>query len=284
MNKIIAISLATLSVVTSHASYAYAKNTLKTGEQLQSGQSLASENGCFSFVMQGDGNLVLYAKGGAPIWNAGTTGKQGNVLIMQGDGNLVMYASGGQPVWNSQTQGSNATLIMQNDGNAVVYTGSSPLWDTKTGGRFCGTSASKNFPLRKFQFTELGDHRRMESTAILSSTGRLDVTTRIWTRKQWSGFTGGVVIRFLDQSGNVLGATGVHSWGVDGLRIPGVPSDRTSAWTDPVPPDLLNNTFGMEIVHTTNPKELESQIDRAIDITCGGVRRVMGETKYCPKQ
>jgi hypothetical protein len=163
------------------------------------------------------------------------------------------------------------------------YTGSRPIWATNTDGRSCGNS-SKNFPLRKSQFTELGDHRRMESNAILSNTGRLDVTTRIWTRKQWSGFTGGVVVRFLDQSGNVLGATGVHSWGVDGLRIPGMPSDRTSVWTDPVPPNLLNNTFGMEIVHTTNPKELKNQIDRAIDITCGGVRRVSGETKYCPKQ
>jgi hypothetical protein len=177
MNKLIAISLATFSVVMNYASYAYAKDTLQTGEQLQSGQSLGSNNGCFNFVMQGDGNLVLYAKGGVPIWNAGTTGKQGNVLIMQGDGNLVIYAPGSHPVWDSKTQGANARLIMQDDGNAVIYTGSRPLWATNTDGRSCGNS-SKNFPLRKSQFTELNDHRRMESNAILSNTGRLDVTTR----------------------------------------------------------------------------------------------------------
>jgi hypothetical protein len=113
MNKLIAISLATFSVVMSYASYAYAKDTLQTGEQLQSGQSLASNNGCFNFVMQGDGNLVLYTKNGMPMWDSKTTGQKGEVLIMQGDGNLVIYAPGGIPVWNSQTQGANARLIMQ---------------------------------------------------------------------------------------------------------------------------------------------------------------------------
>jgi hypothetical protein len=140
MSKLVAISLATFSVVMNYASYAYAKDTLQTGEQLQSGQSLASNNGCFKFVMQGDGNLVLYAEGNVPIWNAGTTGKQGNVLIMQGDGNLVIYAPSSSPVWNSKTQGANARLSMQDDGNAVIYTGSSPLWATDTGGRSCGSS------------------------------------------------------------------------------------------------------------------------------------------------
>ena len=61
-----------------------------------------SASGRYRFIYQGDGNLVLY-DGGTPLWASNTDGKPVGVCIMQDDGNLVIYARGGQPIWASDT-------------------------------------------------------------------------------------------------------------------------------------------------------------------------------------
>lgn len=114
-------------------------------------------------------------------------------------------------------------------------------------------SDSRSFPLRGSQFTELGDHRRMETSVTISNNGRVDGVTRIWTAKQWSGFTGAVAVVIADSSGNVLYVTEPHSYGVDCKRCPG-PSDRTQQWSDAVPSNVLGQIGGYAIVHTTNPR------------------------------
>jgi hypothetical protein len=114
-------------------------------------------------------------------------------------------------------------------------------------------SSNQNFPLRGSQFTELGDHRRMETSITISSNGRIDGVTRIWTAKQWSGFTGAVAVAVTDSAGNILYVTEPHSYGVDCKRCPG-PSDRTQQWADTVPSNILNQVKGYAIVHSTNPR------------------------------
>jgi hypothetical protein len=52
--------------------------------------------------MQGDGNLVLYDVNNSPRWDSGTWGFPGSFLIMQNDGNLVIY-QGSTPLWASNT-------------------------------------------------------------------------------------------------------------------------------------------------------------------------------------
>lgn len=111
-----------------------APDILAPGEQLVLQQHLTSADNRFRFVVQADGNLVVYF-GPTPLWQSSTYGGQAMVLIMQGDGNLVLYGPGFSVIWNSGTNGyPGARLVMQSDGNLVIYSGSTPLWWTGTGG------------------------------------------------------------------------------------------------------------------------------------------------------
>jgi hypothetical protein len=108
---------------------------MQPGEILNPGQSVTSANGQYTFVYQGDGNLVLYRNGdGKPLWASNTAGTQPGVCIMQGDGNLVVYDTDVKPMWASNTwQHAGSRLIMQDDGNAVIYRpDNTPVWATNT--------------------------------------------------------------------------------------------------------------------------------------------------------
>lgn len=113
---------------------------------------------------------------------------------------------------------------------------------------------NQSFPLQGSRFTELGDHRRMETQITVSNNGRVDGVTRIWTAKQWKGFTGSVAVAITDRAGNVLYVTNPQTWGVDCKRCPG-PSDRTQGWTDSIPSNLLDQVGGYAIMHTTSPRD-----------------------------
>src|SRR5690348_16651097 len=63
---------------------------LGAGQRLSPGRYLVSPNGQYTFIMQTDGNLVLY-QGTTALWNSGTQGHAGATAIMQTDGNLVVY-------------------------------------------------------------------------------------------------------------------------------------------------------------------------------------------------
>ncbi|WP_442922085.1 hypothetical protein, partial [Microbispora sp. ATCC PTA-5024] len=94
---------------------------MQPGEVLLPGQSISSGDGRYSFVYQGDGNLVLYGPGGA-LWDSKTGGTTAGVCVMQGDGNLVIYRPGGTPVWASGTsQDPGSRLVVQGDANVVIY-------------------------------------------------------------------------------------------------------------------------------------------------------------------
>jgi len=98
-------------------------------------QSITSTDGRFIFVMQSDGNLVLYRTATwHPLWASGTNGQDVNFVAMQGDGNLVIYTFSGRAIWASNTAGRpGAFLVMQNDGNAVIYyPNTPPIWATGT--------------------------------------------------------------------------------------------------------------------------------------------------------
>ncbi len=109
---------------------------LTANQQLTANQSVASCNGDYTLIMQGDGNLVLY-QGSTALWASNTPGSAADEAIMQGDGNFVLYTSSGSPVWASNTAGnSGAYLEVQNDGNVVIYSASgSVLWSTGTAGK-----------------------------------------------------------------------------------------------------------------------------------------------------
>jgi hypothetical protein len=100
--------------------------------------SLWSEDGRSVFVMQGDGNLVLYHNS-SPVWATswlGCTPESGNYAVMQSDGNFVYHRWDGSVLWHAGTYGNGgAHLIMQSDGNLVIYNDIwQALWASNTGG------------------------------------------------------------------------------------------------------------------------------------------------------
>ena len=53
------------------------------------------------FVMQPDGNFVLYDSNNTPLWNANTENKGGYRLTLETDGNLYIYDINGNQIWKS---------------------------------------------------------------------------------------------------------------------------------------------------------------------------------------
>lgn len=113
---------------------------MQPGEVLNPGHSISSTNGKYTFIYQGDGNLVLYRNSdekplwASNTWTSNTTGIGPGVFIMQGDGNLVIYDSNTNPIWASDTwQHPGSRLVVQDDGNVVMYSpDGTPVWSTNT--------------------------------------------------------------------------------------------------------------------------------------------------------
>lgn len=104
------------------SSAAAGTDTLNAYETLANEQAIRSSNG-YTFVMQGDGNAVIYkptAGGRTAIWSTKTPGRSNSYLAMQSDGNLVLY-SNGVAYWATGMKGAGSYLVMQTDGNLVMY-------------------------------------------------------------------------------------------------------------------------------------------------------------------
>jgi hypothetical protein len=109
---------------------------LKFGESLTKDARINSPDGRYTLVMQGDGNVVLYEYGFRALWASGMRAGS-TVLTNQPDGNIVQYKADGQSYggWSSGSYGQGpATLVLQNDGNAVLYRDrdNAPVWSTGT--------------------------------------------------------------------------------------------------------------------------------------------------------
>jgi hypothetical protein len=115
------------------------------------GSLLVSWDGSHRFVMQHDGNLVLYKANNTASWAmsnclaAGESLSAGSHLNVQGDGNIVVYNAGWtHAIWasvnhngcGSGSSGSSGQYLkMQNDGNLVEYSAAGALWTTGTNGQ-----------------------------------------------------------------------------------------------------------------------------------------------------
>lgn len=107
-----------------------ATNTLSVGTTINAGDYIVSPNGKFVTTMQYDGNFVTYA-GGRAVWNTGTATNYGNYAVFQNDGNLVVYAPGGNPLWWSTTWGVSADrMALQDDGNIHIYANTTEKFTT----------------------------------------------------------------------------------------------------------------------------------------------------------
>lgn len=111
---------------------------LRPGDRLNGNMELRSANQSARqrFVMQSDGNLVMYTPTGVAVWTSCTQGNPGAFAVMQTDGNLVVYSASGVPLFQTGTYGHpGAYFWLQKDGNGVIYTSGNPtvpLWDTRS--------------------------------------------------------------------------------------------------------------------------------------------------------
>jgi len=122
--------------------------TLFPGQQLLPGQSLKSANGLHTFIMQQDGNVVLYDRHSHPLW-ATNTGRLINPrnFIMQTDGNLVLYSTDGKAHWASNTWNNpGAFFNIQDDGNLVVYRAGSRTETANNALWAAGSNDPQNIP------------------------------------------------------------------------------------------------------------------------------------------
>ncbi|MCW2528475.1 MAG: putative S-layer domain protein, partial [Pseudonocardiales bacterium] len=108
-----------------------AGDRLHPGQTMHAGQQLTSANGAYIFLVQTDGNAVVYS-GSIPIWSTRPAGA-GSTLTDQSDGNMVLYNSANSPRFSTGTYNNpDSSLLMQIDGNLVVYdSGGRPLWASK---------------------------------------------------------------------------------------------------------------------------------------------------------
>jgi len=184
---------------------------LTPGSTLYSDQQITSPDGGSRFVMQGDGNAVVYDASGRPTFSTETAGV-GSRIDMQSDGNLVVYTASGRPVWQSGTAGSyGASLVMQNDGNLVVYrTDGSAAWSSfgqaappaVSGDTLTGGSA-----LRSGQQLTSRDSR---SRAVMQGDGNFVVYSNGSVR--WSSGTSGAGNRLeMQGDGNAVVYSGSRS-------------------------------------------------------------------------
>lgn len=105
---------------------------LRVGQALRPGQSRASLDGRYLLRMGSDGNLALMdTQGGHQVlWVSGTAGRPGAWAAMEGDGNLVVHAPDGSPLYATGIAGDGGSfLVVQLDGNVVIYSAAgAPLW------------------------------------------------------------------------------------------------------------------------------------------------------------
>ena len=105
---------------------------LTAGDTLVPGQSLVSPTGQFRLVLQPDGNLVEIESGKGPVWASGTQGD--NRVVLDASGDLIVHrasgedASAGPTQWSTATDVSGARLVVQDDGNLVLYAGTTAVW------------------------------------------------------------------------------------------------------------------------------------------------------------
>jgi hypothetical protein len=120
--------------------------TLSEGGTIWTGNSLLSDDGVFTLVVQSDGNVVVYGcRSLVATWATNTSSSAQRVLAMQGDGNLVLYENW-VAKWASNTGGKGKGpyyLNMQTDGNLVIYGSTGAIWASNTGNQgLCQLCAS----------------------------------------------------------------------------------------------------------------------------------------------
>ncbi|MCJ8283563.1 MAG: hypothetical protein MJK14_28215 [Rivularia sp. ALOHA_DT_140] len=108
-----------------------------------------------------------------------------------------------------------------------------------------------HFPVGGEKEDRVKKKSHMKTSFTLNSSGNLKATTRTWSRRKLSGFTGGVFIVLTDGSKNPVWTSKQHRYGVNGRWLG--TSDRTEKWQATVPKRILPRVRGYAIVQQHTP-------------------------------
>ena len=109
------------------------RTTLHAGQRLIGGQSLVSSRGFVRLVLQGGGNLIIYA-GGSVLWTSGTNGHPHSQAVLQRGGDFVLYSAQGRALWHTKTNGAGSRALLRVGDNgrlALANSAGRTVWYTK---------------------------------------------------------------------------------------------------------------------------------------------------------
>jgi hypothetical protein len=102
---------------------------------------------------------------------------------------------------------------------------------------------------------------------------RLVGTTRTWNNVKLTGFTGSVLVLFVNDRGQTVGYSPVkHPLGVDGKWIGRW--SRTDAWQFDITPDQTRGAVGIEIVHSHGHVDRLQHTVETVRVVAGVVQTV----------
>ncbi|WP_377476119.1 MAG: AbfB domain-containing protein [Microcoleus anatoxicus] len=93
---------------------------------------------------------------------------------------------------------------------------------------------------------------RMRTSFTLNADGSLTAVTNTRTGIKLAGFTGAASVILVDENRQLIWASGVHSYGVDGCFIGRC--NRNDNWSENVPPEIMSRVRGYAILQQHNPK------------------------------
>jgi hypothetical protein len=89
-----------------------------------------------------------------------------------------------------------------------------------------------------------------------ATSGVANVTTTVSDSRQFVGWTGGAIAAFVDQNGQLLYITDVHTRGVDGCWLfSSCPRTATVGWSETLPAGIRGLVAGVSILHKHTPKD-----------------------------
>lgn len=121
-----------------------------------------------------------------------------------------------------------------------------------------------------------GRHMSTDVTWYPAADGRPDRLvglTKTWNNVKLTGFTGSVLVLFVNDRGQTVGYSPVvHPLGVDGKWIGRW--SRTDAWQFDISPDQTRGAVGIEIVHSRGHVDRVQHVVKAVKAVAGAVKTV----------
>jgi hypothetical protein len=231
---------------------------LTEGGQLTVNQTIVSNNGEYTLVMQTDGNLVLYSgwpSTPSPVWASNTEWLQPGLrpthAVMQNDGNFVLYNASGVPAFATATDNHPGSyIVLQDDRNLVVYDPNAmPLWAT-------GTNINPNStaipPVHKVD--QVGWNKTMTSDVTLYNNGELIISTLCQNGAYTSGLRGQVLIVAVDAQNQAICVSQVLQCATCcAVLDPSCASVRRQTFTEQWPDVVSQYTVRLDVYQADQP-------------------------------